>query len=190
MPRRPALQSMTNVGPREAFWNEQTRFCERPDLGDLKGMSHSRFRILVRNVAVRFRGSQDIALAQIPFEEFRCHSVDHPGCRGIVTRSFITHKCVSTIEFVPAEYSVRIRQRVVNDRPSLARHVRILAAKNEQQLAMDLRNAIERIVIQSFAKTALMYVGRITAGRCQHLRIHRRSKCKMAAKPKPHNPQL
>src|ERR1700722_3784414 len=87
----------------------------------------------MRNVAVRIRFGQEIALPEIPFEKLKRHPIDSSSRSGIVPRSLVTHKCVSTVEFMLAEYSISIGQGVVDDSSSLARHMRILAAKNDQQ---------------------------------------------------------
>src|ERR1700693_600357 len=101
----------------------------------------------MRNVAVRCGGRQEIALPEIPLEKFQRHTIDNPSRSGIVPRSFVTHKCVSTVKFMPAENPIGIGQCIVDDRSSLARYMRILTAKNEQQLAANLRNSIERVVV-------------------------------------------
>src|ERR1700730_5411963 len=97
----------------------------------------------MRNVAIRLRCRQEITLSQIPLEKFDRHSIDSSGRSGIVPRSLITHKCVSTVKFVPAEDPIGVGQGIVNDRSSLAWHVRVLATENHQQFSLNLRNSIE-----------------------------------------------
>ena len=92
---------------------------------------------LVRDVAVSFRSCYDVAFPEIPLEEFERHSVDHPGGRRVIACALVTHKSVSAVELVPTENSIRIGQRVVDNRSTLTRDVRILPTKNEQQLAIN-----------------------------------------------------
>ena len=97
----------------------------------------------MRNVAVRLRRCHDIALTKIPLKHFECHSVDDPSRSGIVPSPFITHKCVRAVEFMPAENAVRVGQGIINDGSSLARYMRILAAKNDQKLPIYFGNSIQ-----------------------------------------------
>jgi len=68
--------------------------------------------------------------------------------------------------------------------------VRILPAKDHQQLAFNLGNPVQRVVIHAFAETPLVDVGRITTRRSEHFGIHRRSKSEVPADAEPHNTKL
>src|SRR5271165_6052775 len=144
----------------------------------------------MRNVDIGARRGSDIALTEFPLEEFERHSINDSSRRRIVTGAFITHKGVCTVEFVPAKIRIRIGQCIVNNGSSFARHMWILPAKNNQQLALDIRNAVERVIVESFAETSFVNVGRITAACSKHFRIHCCPKRKMTPDAKTHCPKL
>jgi hypothetical protein len=75
-------------------------------------------------------GSADVAFSQLSVEELERHSVHNASRSGIVTVSFVTHEGVCAIKFMPTEVYVCISHCVINARPTLARNVRILPAKD------------------------------------------------------------
>jgi hypothetical protein len=68
--------------------------------------------------------------------------------------------------------------------------VRILSAKHDQEFALDLRDSIERVIVQAFAQTSLVDVGRIAAGRCEDLGVGRGSEGKVSTDAETHRADL
>jgi hypothetical protein len=64
--------------------------------------------MLVRHVGVCHRSGHGIALTEFSFEQLESHTVNDTGSGSIISRTFISHKRVSTIELVPAENAIRI----------------------------------------------------------------------------------
>jgi hypothetical protein len=73
------------------------------------------------------------------------------------------HECMGAVEFVPGEICSSVSQRIINRSAAFAGNVWVLPAKHEQEFAPDLRDSIERVVVQSFAQAPLVDVGRIAA---------------------------
>jgi hypothetical protein len=100
-------------------------------------------RTLVRNVAIGGRPGSEITLTKFPLEQFERHSIDGSSSRGVVTGAFVTHKGVRPVKLMPAKIHIRVRQRIVDNGPSLSWHVWVLAAKNNQQLPFNIRDSVE-----------------------------------------------
>src|SRR5436190_20784911 len=78
-------------------------------------------------------------------------------------------------------------QRGMNFRTALRGDVRILAAPDHQQLAFDLPDAVERVVVHAFSEAPLVDIGRVKAGRRENLRIHRGAESQMAPDADAHD---
>src|SRR5271155_4860367 len=124
------------------------------------------------DVAVSLGCRGEVPLTKISLEQLDCHSINNARSCSVVSCPFVSHKRVSTVELVPAENSIGVGQGVVNGSPTFTRDVRILTAKHNQQFAADLRNSIQRIILEPFPETSFVNVSRITASRCKHFPVH------------------
>src|ERR1700730_3168688 len=114
---------------------------------------------------------REVAFAKLTPEQIQRHSIDRPCGSRIVSSAFVPHECVGAVEFVPAEICSSVGQCIVNRCPAFTGNMRVLPAKHDQEFAPDLRDSIERVVVQAFTQTALVDVGRVTAGCCEHFWI-------------------
>ena len=65
--------------------------------------------------------------------------------------------------------------------------MRVLAAKNVEQFALDFAGTIEGFVVHAFAKAALVNVGRVEASSGQDIGIHRGAEGHMPANADTHH---
>ena len=114
---------------------------------------------------------REVAFAELAVEQIQRHAVDRPCSGSIISSAFVSHECMSAVEFVPTEICSSVGQSIVNRCPAFAGNVRILPAKHDQEFTPDLRDSIERVVAQAFAQTPLVDVGRVTAGCCEHFGV-------------------
>jgi hypothetical protein len=84
---------------------------------------------------------------------------------GIVSRPFVSHERVLPIELVPGESETELGEPGINDRPSIARNVRILASPYHEKLALYLSGTEQRVIVHAGAQTAFMQIGGIKTGR-------------------------
>ena len=95
------------------------------------------------------------------------------------------------IELMPLEMRTGITQCVIDQRPSLSGNVWVLSAPDQQQqLARDLTDPVQTVVVPPLTKAALVDVGRIETGSGQHVSLHRRAKRQMPPNAYPHDTQL
>src|SRR3982074_2664809 len=132
---------------------------------------HTRVRLMARlGGALNLR---EVAFAKLAPEQIQRHSVDGPCGGRIVSSAFVSHECVGAGEFLPAEICSSVGQCIVNRCPTFPGNVRVLPTKHDQEFAPDLRDSIERVIVQAFAQTPLVDVGRVTAGCCEHFGVDR-----------------
>ncbi len=94
------------------------------------------------------------------------------------------------IELMPLEMRTGITQRVIDQRPSLSGNVWVLSAPDQQQLARDLTDPVQTVVVPPLTKAALVDAGRIETGSGQHVSLHRRAKRQMPPMHIPMTPSL
>jgi hypothetical protein len=92
---------------------------------------------------------------QCACEQLQHHVVTDPGRSRIVAGTFVTKKGVCSVELMPPEMHTGITRRVVDQRPALAGNMRVLPAPDQQQLARDLADPIQAVVVQARSRPRL-----------------------------------
>ena len=133
---------------------------------------------------------RQVSFTKLAAEQIKRHTVDRASGGRIVSSAFVPHECMGTVEFVPAEICSSVGQCIVNRGAAFAGNVRILSAKHNQEFALDLRDSIERVIVQAFAQTSLVDVGRIAAGRREDLGVGRGSEGKVSTDTETHGADL
>lgn len=86
--------------------------------------------------------------------------------------AFVAHERVLGVELVPCEVDVAGVERVVNQPAAVDGHVRVLPAEDHQQFAFDFFEPVERVVVHSLAKRALVNVRRIETSGRRNIGLH------------------
>ena len=150
-----------------------------------------------RNTAAALLCSSDgggnrapMAFSQFAGEQLQRHVVTDPDRSRIVAGTFVAKKGVCCVELMPLKVRSGITECVVDQSPSLAGNVWVLPAPDHQQLARDLPDAIQAVVVHALPQSALVDVGCVEAGGGKHIRLHRSAKRQMSPNAHPHHTQL
>ena len=122
-----------------------------------------------------------VTFSELPTKQTKGELVAGERELGIITITFVAQERVRSIHFVPREIGPRRVEGGVDFHPPLQRHMRVLPSPNHQELAFDFRNPIERVILHALSESAFVDVRRVKTGGRENVRIHRGTKCKVAA---------
>lgn len=83
---------------------------------------------------------------------------------GIVAQALVAEEGVGGVELIPGEVNAGGGECLIDQGAAFGRHVRVLAAKDEHQLAAQLGGAGEGVVIEAGAEAVFVQIGGIKAG--------------------------
>ena len=109
---------------------------------------------------------------------------------GVVAVALVTAERMLAVHFHPREAGSRVFESGVDALAALTRDMRILAAPDHQQLAANLPDPVQRVIVHTLAETALVDIGGVEAGRCPDIGIEGGTEGKMAADTDPDRPEL
>ena len=109
---------------------------------------------------------------------------------GVVAVALVTAERMLAVHFHPREAGSGVFESGVDALAALTRDMRILAAPDHQQLAANLPDPVQRVIVHTLAETALVDIGGVEAGRCPDIGIEGGTEGKMAADTDPDRPEL
>ena len=109
---------------------------------------------------------------------------------GVVAGALVAAERMLAVHLHPREASAGVFERSVDALAALTRYVRILAAPDHQQLAANLPDPAQRVVIHTLAEAGLVDIGGVETSRGPDIGIEGGTEGKMAADTDPDRPQL
>jgi hypothetical protein len=131
-----------------------------------------------------------VPLPKPAVEQIQYVSEALPRELGVVARALVAAERMLTVHLHPLEAGSGVFECSVDALAALTRDVRILAAPDHQQLAANLSDPVQGVVVHTLAETALVDIGGVEAGRGPDIGIEGGTEGKMAADTDPDRPEL
>jgi len=122
-------------------------------------------------------------------EEIEDKAVEGIGKFGVVTEAFVAHEGVGSVDLVPAELFLELVETGEDGHAAFEGDVRVLAAPDHEELAVDVCGAVEGVV-SVFAKRAFVDVGGVEAGGGEDIGVHGSTEGEVAADADAHGSEM
>jgi hypothetical protein len=131
-----------------------------------------------------------VAFGELAVEEVEDEAVEAVGEFGVVADAFVAHEGVGAVDLVPAEARAELVEAGEHLHAAFEGDVRVLAAPDHEEFAVDVGGALEGVVVHAFAEAALVDVGGVEAGGAEDVGVHGGAEGEVAADADAHRAEV